>query len=143
MRPSLDRDEQSEQNSAGDHRRERTHTETVVLKTDQPEDERAERERRQDGAGDVRPPATSASSRLSRTQTSAMTMTANARGILMRNTARHETCWVSQPPSTGPRIVVTEEAADHVPIALPRVVSSYAAVINARLSGIISEPPMP
>ena len=41
-------------------------------------------------------------------------------GRLMRNTARHDTASISQPPRNGPTAVATPASPDHAPIARPR-----------------------
>ena len=69
--------------------------------------------------------------------------TISASGTLIKNTARHETCSISQPPKIGPMLAVIAVKADHVPIAFPRFASSKEALMMARLPGTSNAPPMP
>ena len=59
------------------------------------------------------------SSRDSGTKRSAKTPRATI-GTLTRNTARQDTAWTSNPPTSGPAIVMAEVAAAQIPIARPR-----------------------
>ena len=47
-----------------------------------------------------------------------------ATGRLMKNTARQEIAWVSQPPSTGPMALVRPLAPAQTPTAWPRPLAS-------------------
>ena len=49
----------------------------------------------------------------------------------------------SVPPSTGPIAVVIAEKPDQAPIARPRSAPEKFALINARLPGVASAPPIP
>ncbi len=72
-----------------------------------------------------------------------MTRTISAIGALMRNTPRHEACWASQPPSTGPPAAVIAANPDHVPIARPRSTPVNVALMSASDSGIAHAAPIP
>ena len=61
----------------------------------------------------------------------------------MKNTARHETCSINQPPITGPIAVVIALKPDHVPIARPRSFSGNELLMIARLPGTSSAAPNP
>src|SRR5215467_3920208 len=89
-----------------------------------------------------RPPAMS-SSRLSANLKETIASTTAASGILMKNAHRHERCWTSQPPSTGPSPADIAENPDHTPIARPRSAELNDELIKARLPGTISAPPSP
>src|SRR5215470_3556543 len=57
-----------------------------------------------------------------------ITITAAARGTLMKKTQCHEACSINHPPSTGPSAVVIAVKPDQVPIARPRDSSSKNAL---------------
>ena len=69
--------------------------------------------------------------------------TAAASGRLMKNTQRHDACWTSHPPITGPIAAVIAVKPDQVPMARPRVSSGNDALISARLPGTSSAAPTP
>src|SRR5205807_9710391 len=81
--------------------------------------------------------------RLSGIRQTEMAITAAASGRLIKNTHRHEACCTSQPPRTGPIAVVIAVKPDHVPIACPRLFSSKAVLIIARLPGTSNAAPTP
>ena len=56
-------------------------------------------------------------------------------GRLMKNTARHETDSISQPPRNGPMAVATPPNPLHAPIAAPRSCTRNDAEMIARLPG--------
>ncbi len=82
-------------------------------------------------------------SELSGTRHSEIKIIKSAIGILMKNTARHETCSINQPPITGPIAVVIAPKPDHVPIARPRSCSGNELLMIARLPGTSSAAPNP
>ncbi len=61
----------------------------------------------------------------------------------MKNTARQDTCSISQPPSTGPSAAVMAVAPDQVPMARPRAPPVKKALMSERLPGTSSAAPMP
>src|SRR6202167_6288784 len=69
--------------------------------------------------------------------------TAAATGKLMKNTSRHETALISQPPTNGPIAVATPPRPDQAPMALPRSSFLNDASRIARLPGVSSAPPTP
>ncbi len=69
--------------------------------------------------------------------------TITASGTLRKNAARQLTCWISQPPITGPSAVVIALNPDHVPIARPRSASLKVALMIARLPGTRKPAPIP
>lgn len=61
----------------------------------------------------------------------------------MRKMARHETASTSQPPTKGPRAVVTPASPDHAPMARARSSGRKLESIMARLPGVSRAPAMP
>ena len=61
----------------------------------------------------------------------------------MKNTQRHDTCWINHPPKTGPTAAVIAVNPDQVPIARPRSSALNDELISARLPGTRSAPPTP
>lgn len=80
---------------------------------------------------------------LSATPRSVIQTTASAMGTLMKKTQRHEACWTSHPPRTGPAAVVMDVKADQVPMARPSCSRGNETLMSARLLGTRSAPPMP
>src|SRR5262249_15524403 len=72
-----------------------------------------------------------------------ITMTAAARGTLIKKAHRQEACSISQPPTTGPRAVVIAVDPDQVPMARPREFSSKHALMMAKLPGTMRAAPIP
>src|SRR5271154_7007295 len=72
-----------------------------------------------------------------------MQTTMSARGRLMKKTQRQEPFCTSQPPSTGPMEAVMAVKPDQVPIARPRSLSEYEALMMARLPGTRNAAPIP
>src|ERR1700685_1719459 len=83
------------------------------------------------------------SSRLSGTLHSDSRITTTAIGRLIKKTQRHDACATSHPPRTGPMDAVIAVKADHVPIARPRSLSVYEALMIAKLPGTSSAAPIP
>src|ERR1700677_4544586 len=73
----------------------------------------------------------------------AIASTATASGRLMKNTSRHDTALISQPPRKGPAAVAIPPSPDHAPIALDRSSGANEACRIARLPGVSSAPPTP
>ena len=72
-----------------------------------------------------------------------MASTRTASGRLMKNTSRHDTAPISQPPRNGPMAVATPPSPDQAPIAAERSSVAKEACRMARLPGVSSAPPTP
>src|SRR5579862_264828 len=83
------------------------------------------------------------SSLLSGTCHTPSSTTAAAIGTLMKNTHRHDACWINHPPNTGPIAVVIAVNPDHIPIARPRSFSSNDALMIDKLPGTKKAAPSP
>ncbi len=88
-------------------------------------------------------PGAAVGSRLSGTWRTATRTTATATGMLMRNTARHDTASTNHPPRNGPRAAATPPRPDHAPMARDRSAGTNDAWSRARLPGVSSAPPTP
>jgi hypothetical protein len=61
----------------------------------------------------------------------------------MKNTRRHDTALISQPPRNGPAAVAMPPSPDHAPMAAERWSLAKEACKMARLPGVSSAPPTP
>ena len=82
-------------------------------------------------------------SRVSGTWRIVTQITTAASGTLMTKISRHDTDWISQPPTNGPIAVVMPAKPDHAPIAAARSWRRKLASRIARLPGVSSAPPTP
>ena len=85
----------------------------------------------------------SSGARDSGTCRTAMATTAAATGRLMKNTRRHDTALISQPPTKGPIAVARPPSPDQAPIAWERSSSTKEACKMDRLPGVSSAAPIP
>ena len=82
------------------------------------------------------------SSRDSRVANSVTATAPTATGRLRKKIARHETCSVRKPPTTGPIASASPDTPAHVPIALPRISGGNAFVMIDRVAGIMNAAPI-
>ena len=86
---------------------------------EQAEDDAAQPDYREGGTHASRHCRSGNVSRLSSMNRNDRAITTAASGTFRKNAARQLTCWISQPPATGPIAAVIALKPDHVPIARP------------------------